>query len=99
MLHRKLHRFYTEKRPVWIFLRDQLRWVEEALVVEIEGDLVTIRYYATDDDEHHSWEESIRMDSIGSVSTRLAIFNSAAAMEDLETTNDCPESEHLNQKN
>ncbi|BBL86285.1 hypothetical protein PMYN1_Chma476 (chromatophore) [Paulinella micropora] len=99
MLYRKLHRFYSNKQPVWIFLRDQQRWVEEALVVEIEGDLVTIRYDAADDDEHHSWEESIRLDSIGAVSTRLAVFNSTTVMEDLETTNDCPESEHLNQKN
>ena len=43
MLHRKLYQFCAEKRPVWVFLRDQQRWIEEATVVEIEGDLVTLR--------------------------------------------------------
>ena len=56
MLHRKLDQFCSEKRPVWVFLRDQQRWVEEALVVAIEGDMVTLRYDAEDDDETHTWE-------------------------------------------
>jgi hypothetical protein len=40
-----------------VFLRDQQRWIEQAQVVELEGDLVTLRYDADDDDELHSWEE------------------------------------------
>jgi hypothetical protein len=95
MLHRKLYRFCCEKRPVWVFLRDQQRWIEQALVVELEGDLVTLRYDAEDDDELHSWEESVRLDSIGAVSTRLAFFSRSALAEDLETAEDCPESEQL----
>ena len=51
MLQRKLYRFQCEQRPIWVFLRDQQRWIEEALVVELEGDLVTLRYDAEDDDE------------------------------------------------
>ena len=43
MLHRKLYQFCAEQRPVWVFLRDQQRWIEEATVVEVEGDLVTLR--------------------------------------------------------
>ena len=95
MLHRKLYQFCAEQRPVWVFLRDQQRWIEEALVVEIEGDLVTLRYDAEDDDENHSWEESVRLDSIGAVSTRLSYVCRSTEAEDLEVTGDCPESEQL----
>ncbi|MEO1002221.1 MAG: DUF6679 family protein [Cyanobacteria bacterium J06638_7] len=94
MLHRKLYQFCAERRPVWIFLRDQQRWIEEALVVEIDGDLVTLRYDAVDDDESHSWEESVRLDSIGAVSTRLSYVCSAPG-QDLPTADDCPEAERL----
>ena len=76
-----------------MFLRDQQRWIEEALVVELEGDLVTLRYNAEDDDELHSWEETVRLDSIGAVSTRLAYFSRSAFPEDLETSSACHESE------
>ena len=95
MLHRKLYRFQCEQRPVWVFLRDQQRWIEQALVVELEGDLVTLRYDAEEDDEHQSWEECVRLDSIGAVSTRLACVSRCADAEDLAVTGDCPESEQL----
>lgn len=96
MLHRKLSQFCSEQRPVWVFLRDQQRWIEEALVVEIEGDLVTLRYDAEADEEPHSWEESVRLDSIGAVSTRLSYVNRTPG-EDLPTAEDCPEAERLSQ--
>ena len=95
MLHRKLDQFCGENRPVWVFLRDQQRWIEQALVVAIEGDLVTLRYDDDDDDETHTWEESVRLDSIGAVSTRLACVRRSVLAEDLEVTGDCPESEQL----
>jgi hypothetical protein len=95
MLQRKLYRFQCEQRPIWVFLRDQQRWIEQALVVELEGDLVTLRYDADDDDEMHSWEECVRLDSIGAVSTRLAFFSRSAEADDIEVTGDCPESEQL----
>jgi hypothetical protein len=85
MLQRKLYRFQCEQRPIWVFLRDQQRWIEQALVVELEGDLVTL----------HSWEECVRLDSIGAVSTRLAFFSRSAEADDIEVTGDCPESEQL----
>ncbi|APD48234.1 MULTISPECIES: DUF6679 family protein [unclassified Synechococcus] len=95
MLVRKLDQFRKEKRPIWVFLRDQQRWIEQALVVEIEGDLVTFRYDAEEDDESHSWEESVRLRSIGAVSTRLAFFNRSTQADELATADDCPESEQL----
>ncbi|MCT0198389.1 hypothetical protein KQ313_01635 [Synechococcus sp. CS-1325] len=95
MLHRKLDQFCSEQRPVWVYLRDQQRWIEKALVVQIEGDLVTLRYDAEEDDELHSWEESVRLESIGAVSTRLAFFSRSTQAEDLEVAEDCPESEQL----
>ncbi|MFM8659981.1 MAG: DUF6679 family protein [Cyanobium sp.] len=94
MLHRKLYQFCAERRPVWVFLRDQQRWIEEALVVEIEGDLVTLRYDAEDDDESHSREESVRLDTIGAGSTRLS-YVCRSPGEELPTADDCPEAERL----
>ena len=95
MLHRKLDQFCGEQRPVWVFLRDQQRWIEQAIVVEIVGALVTLRYDMADDDGRHSWEESVRLKSIRPVSTRLAAFSRSGSAEDLETADDCPESERL----
>ena len=95
MLHRKLYQFCAEKSPVWVFLRDQQRWIEEATVVEMDGDLVTLRYDAEDDDELHSWEESVRLDSIGAVSTRLSYVCRSTSADDLATTGECPEAERL----
>ena len=95
MLQRKLYRFQCEQRPIWVFLRDQQRWIEQALVVELEGDLVTLRYDAEDDDELHSWEECVRLDSIGAVSTRLSRVSRSLSADDLPTTGDCPDAERL----
>ncbi len=95
MLHRKLDRFRLEQRPVWIYLIDQQRWIERAQVAEIEGDLVTLRYDDEDGDERHRWEESVRLASIGAVSTRLASLSRSAEADDLPTTGDCPEAERL----
>ncbi|MCT0203491.1 hypothetical protein KQ302_00365 [Synechococcus sp. CS-602] len=95
MLVRKLDQFRKEKRPIWMFLRDQQLWIEQALVVEIEGDLVTFRYDAEEDDESHSLEESVRLRSIVAVSTRLAFFNRSTQADELATAGDCPESEQL----
>jgi hypothetical protein len=97
MLQRKLDKFCAEQRPVWVFLRDQQRWIEEALVVEVQGDLVTLRYDDADDDELHSWEESVRLDSIGAVSTRLSCVSRSLSADDVLTTGDCPDAERLGQ--
>jgi hypothetical protein len=44
MLHRKIYQLCCDGREVCVFLRDQQRWIERARIVDIEGDLVTIRY-------------------------------------------------------
>jgi hypothetical protein len=97
MLHRKLAQYCVEQRPVWVFLKDQQCWLEDATVVEVDADLVTFRYEEEDDDadERMSWEVCVRLDSIGAVSTRLATVNRLTAVEDLTTTGECPEAERL----
>ena len=97
MFHRKLSKALGEQRPIWVFLRDQQRWIEQARILEIEGDCVTLRYDAEEEDELHSWEEIVRIDSIGAVSTRLAFFSRSAASEDLMVAeqDECPEAEQL----
>jgi hypothetical protein len=95
MLQRKLDRFLQEQRPVWIYLRDQQCWIEDALVVEILGDLVTVRHEDDDEEERSSWELSVRLESIGAVSTRLASVSRSASSDDIATTGDCPEAERL----
>lgn len=96
MLHRRLAQFCQEQRPVWVFLRDQQRWIERATVVAVEAEIVTFRYQDEDGDAHHSWEESVRLDSIGAVSSRLASVSRSG--DDLPTTGDCPEAERLGQQ-
>jgi len=65
------------------------------VVTEIDGDLVTLRYDDEDGDERHSWEESVRLASIGAVRSRLASLSRSAEADDLPTTGDCPEAERL----
>ena len=57
MLHRKIYQLCCDGREVWIFLRDQQRWIERAKILDIEGDLVTLRYETEEEDESCSWEE------------------------------------------
>ena len=97
MLSRKLVQCCTEQRPVWIFLSDQRRWIEEALVLEVSQGCVTIRYHETDGEEHHSWEETVLLSSIGAVSLRLASLSASPEAEDLAVTSDCPDAERLGQ--
>ena len=55
MLHRKIYQIHCDGREVWIFLRDQQRWLERARILDIEGDLVTVRYETEEEDEVCSW--------------------------------------------
>lgn len=96
MLHRKIYQLCCDGREVWIFLRDQQRWIERARILDIEGDLVTVRYELDEEDETSSWEEMIRLESIGAVMQKLAAVprgNVEPAISD-----DCPEAEQLTQK-
>lgn len=96
MLHRKIYQLCETKSDVWVFLRDQGRWLERARILDIEGDVVTIRYETEDEDEVCSWEEMVRLESIGAVTHRLSVvpkghINSA----DILVSDDCPPSEQI----
>jgi hypothetical protein len=93
MLHRKIYQLCCDGREVSIYLRDQQRWIERAQILDIEGDLVILRYETEDEDEICSWEEIIRLDSIGSVAQRLATVSRSNT--DLSIAEDCPEAEQL----
>ena len=93
MLHRKIYQLCCDEREVWVFLRDQQRWIERAKVLDIEGDLVTLRYEVGEDDEVCAWEELIRLDSIGSISQKLSTVSRLGG--DPLVSDDCPEAERL----
>ena len=93
MLHRKIYQLCTEGREVSVFLRDQQRWIEEATIVSLEGDLVTIRYETEEDDEISSWEEMVRLESIGAVSQKLASVSRFNA--EISIADDCPDAEQI----
>jgi len=96
MLHRKIYQLYQDGREVCIFLRDQQRWIENGRIVDFEGDLVTIRYETEEDDEISSWEEMVRLESIGAVTQKLASVP-RGNVEPL-LTEDCPEAERIRNK-
>ncbi|MEN9216748.1 MAG: hypothetical protein Q6K90_05445 [Gloeomargarita sp. HHBFW_bins_162] len=93
MLHRKLYQICCDGREVWIYLKDQQRMIERARIVDIEGDLVTLRYETEEEDETCAWEELIRIDSIGAITQKLA----SVPRGDLEplVSDDCPEAEQI----
>ncbi|MGP0128444.1 MAG: DUF6679 family protein [cyanobacterium endosymbiont of Rhopalodia musculus] len=93
MLHRKIYQICTEGREVCLFLRDQQRWIEGATIVSLEGDLVTIRYETEEDDEISSWEEMIRLESIGSLSQKLASVSRYNF--ELPISDECPSEEQI----
>ncbi|MCU0534159.1 MAG: hypothetical protein MUD14_09720 [Hydrococcus sp. Prado102] len=93
MLHRKIYQLCTEEREVCIFLRDQQRWIENARIIALEGDLVTIRYETEEDDEICSWEEMIRLESIGALSQKLASVS--RVNPDIPVSDECPEAEQI----
>jgi len=93
MLHRKIHQLFTDNREVSIYLRDQQRWIDKAKILSLEGDLVTIRYESDEDDEISAWEEMFRLESIGSISCKLASVSRDNT--ELLVSEDCPEVEQL----
>ncbi|MCW6034840.1 hypothetical protein K4A83_00920 [Spirulina subsalsa FACHB-351] len=93
MLHRKIYQLYEEGREVCIFLRDQQRWIEAAHIVDVEGDLITMRYEIEDDDEISSWEELVRLESIGAIQRKLASVPRGDT--ELLVAEDCPEAEQI----
>ena len=96
MLHRKIYQLCEAKSDVWIYLRDQGRWIERAKILDIEGDVVTLRYETDDEDEVSSWEEMVRLESIGAVTQKLAVVpRGYVCSQDILTSDDCPESEQI----
>lgn len=93
MLHRKIYQMCTDGREVSVFLRDQQRWIEDARIVALEGDLVTIRYEIEDEDEISSWEEIVRLESIGSITQKLASVSRINS--EIFVADDCPEAEQI----
>jgi hypothetical protein len=93
MLHRKIHQFCMDGREVCVFLRDQQRWIDNARITDLEGDLVTIRYETEEDDEISSWEEIVRLESIGAISQKLASVS--RVNPEIMVSEDCPEAEQI----
>ena len=93
MLDRKIYQMYKEGYDVSVFLRDQQRWIEDAKITGIEGDIVSIRYEIEEDYENSSWEEFIRLDSIGAISRKLSSVSRIYG--DIMVSDDCPEAEQI----
>lgn len=93
MLHRKIYQLCCDGREVSIFLRDQQRWIERARIIDIEGDLVTLRHEIDDEDEISSWEDMVRLESIGAISQKLASV--PRGNFDPLISDDCPEVERI----
>ena len=93
MLHRKIYQLCQDGREVCIFLRDQQRWLEGGRIVDFEGDIVTIRYETEDEEEISSWEEMVRLESIGAVTRKLASVPKINT--EITVSDDCPEAEQI----
>lgn len=93
MLHRKIYQLCADNYEVCVFLRDQQRWIESARIIHLEGDLVTIRYEIDEDDEISSWEEIVRLESIGAITRKLASVPRVNA--DVLVSDECPEAEQI----
>ncbi|MEO0768644.1 MAG: DUF6679 family protein [Cyanobacteria bacterium J06649_4] len=72
MLQRKLYKLSAEGCRVQIYLRDQQRWIEAAIILSIESDLVTLQYTQQTHHGTQLWEEMVRIESIGSVSRKIS---------------------------
>jgi len=93
MLHRKIYQLCTEGREVCLFLRDQQRWIDGATILSLEGDLVIIRYETEEDDEISSWEEMVRLESIGAISQKIASVSRYNS--EINVSDECPEAEQI----
>ena len=93
MLHRKIYQLCTEGREVCLFLRDQQRWIDGATILSLEGDLVIIRYETEEDDEISSWEEMVRLESIGAISQKIA--SGSRYNSEITVSDECPEAEQI----
>ena len=95
MLDRKLYQAQCDGRPVWVFLSDQQRWIEQAEVLEVNSGLVTFRYETEDEGELQAWQETVRLESVGSLMSRLSSVPCSGGSEELPTAECCPEEEQV----
>lgn len=93
MLHRKIYQLCQNGNEVCVFLRDQQRWIENCRIVDFEGDIVTIRYEIEEEEEISSWEEMVRLESIGAVTKKLASVSKINT--EISVSDDCPEVEQI----
>lgn len=93
MLHRKIYQLCQDGYEVSIFLRDQQRWIENCCIVDFEGDIVTIRYEMEEEEEISSWEEMVRLESIGAITKKLASVSKTNT--EISVSDDCPEAEQI----
>jgi hypothetical protein len=93
MLHRKIYQMCQDGCDVSVFLRDQQRWIEDAQILALEGDVVTIRYEMEEDYETSSWEEIVRLESIGAISRKLASVPRGNI--EIAIADECPEAEQI----
>jgi hypothetical protein len=93
MLYRKLYQLYNEGQEIGLYLKDQQRYIERARIIDIEGDLITLRYETEEDDEVSSWEDMVRIDSIGAISRKIASVPKGNF--ELLISEDCPDAEKL----
>jgi hypothetical protein len=93
MLHRKIYQLCCDGQEICVFLRDQQRWIERTRIVDIEGDLVTLRYETEEEEEICSWEEMVRLESIGAITQKLAGVPKGNV--DPLVSDECPEAERL----
>jgi len=96
MLHRKIYQLFQDGHEVCIFLRDQQRWIDNGKIIDFEGDLVTIRYETEEEDEVSSWEEMVRLESVGSIMRKLASVSKINS--EILVAEDCPEVEQIQPK-
>ncbi|MEL6160778.1 MAG: DUF6679 family protein [Cyanobacteria bacterium J06627_32] len=71
MLQRKIYRLAATGCEIQVFLRDQNRWIKSAIIHTVDSDLVTLHYKIENNGEISTWEEMVRMDSIGAISRKL----------------------------
>jgi hypothetical protein len=93
MLQRKIYQLYEEGHEICVFLRDRQHWIDNCRIVDFEGDLVTIRYENEEDDEISSWEEMVRLESIGAIARKLASVPRSGG--EIAVSEDCPEAEQI----
>jgi hypothetical protein len=74
MLLQYLGDYLKNQQTIHVFIRDQQRWIENALITELKNGIVSVCYTTLETKEDNQlsseWVERIRIESIGSVAER-----------------------------